>query len=211
MVDTERLFNRIRDMAEEEFSLPKELFREDTVLRDAPLSFDDLMMVELMFTVEEEFANCNLDIDDRKFLACKTFGDVTRLVQTYMDGKERELETDYKEQDESIAAYEQDKELGTWLADDFTRRHDERKPTRKPPRAPRTPRTARSADVCERERKPRKAATEEFAIRKLNKAQKATASDKKNVKGTETETKERHGRYRRRKENGNSEIGEGKV
>lgn len=203
MVDTERLFNRVRDIAEEEFSIPKEDFSEGAVMRHAPLSFDDLMMVELMFTIEEEFANCKIDIDGKGFCKCVTFGDVVRFTQTYLEGKERELEEDYKAQDASIAAYEKDKELGSWLADDFHRRAD----TEKPYGAKRTAR-ARRTDAEVSARKPRKtAAVGEVPIRKLKTVRKAKAPQKDTETKTSKDTRERHGRYRRRKENGNQECG----
>lgn len=202
MVDYERLFNRIREMAEEEFSVPKEDFHEVAVMRDAPLSFDDLMMVELMFTIEEEFANCKIDFDRDRFCNCVTFGDIVRFTQTHLEGKESELEADYREQDASIAAYEKDKELGTWLADDFhvRPRAVASKPTRQT-------RTAKS-EVAESVRKPRRrTATAESHIRKLKSEKNGRPSGENTGNKKENNTKERHGRYRRRKENGNEESG----
>lgn len=201
MVDYERLFNRIREMAEEEFSVPKEDFHEVAVMRDAPLSFDDLMMVELMFTIEEEFANCKIDFDRDRFCNCVTFGDIVRFTQTYIEGKESELEADYREQDASIAAYEKDKELGTWLADDYRC---------KPHRARR--RTDKKQDGAGRERKPRNGATAKSPIRKLNKAKntKKKCNDDDNT-NSDTKANGRHGRYRRRKENRLEGRGNGGV
>lgn len=189
-------------MAEEEFSVPKEEFSEDAAMRDAPLSFDDLMMVELMFTIEEEFANCKIDFDRNKFCDCVTFGEVVSLTQIYLEGKERELEADYREQDASIAAYEKDKELGTWLADDF--HAIPRSVEAKPPCARRTVKS----EVGERARKPRRStATADSPIRKLKAEKNERPSSEIIGNKKETDTKERHGRYRRRKKNGDEESG----
>ena len=187
-------------MAEEEFSVPKEEFSEDAAMRDAPLSFDDLMMVELMFTIEEEFANCKIDFDRNKFCDCVTFGEVVRLTQIYLEGKENELEADYREHDESIEAYENDKELGTWFADDYSC---------KPRRARRM--TGKKPDCARRERKTRKSATAKSPIRKLNKAKNTGKKRNDNNTNADSKANERHGRYRRRKETRLEWRGDGGV
>lgn len=195
MVNVDRLYNRMREITAEEFGMSADMFSESTVMREAPVSFDDLMMVELMFTIEEEFANCNFEFDNNKFLECKSFGDVLRLTLTYVEGKESALEADYKAQDANKAAYEKDDDGGTWLSDGV-------KPL--PKRKPRVPRKPISKPRGVRERQ---VTVEEMVVGKSDPIRKVPSHESTNKK----ETKERHGRYHRREANGIKAEGEGVV
>ena len=191
MIDTERLFNRLREIAEEEFGLQKGLLGEETVVRDAPVSFDALMMVELMFAIEEEFANCDFEFDNAKFSKCITFGDIVRLTQAYVEGKESELESDYEAQDANKAACEQDGDCGSWLSEgtEPIRKHKQR-----------------SRKVASREKPLVREAREhdrEMAVGIANPIRKVQRSEEYVGNGAN----ERHGRYHRRESNvGKAEV-----
>ena len=93
-----RLFDRLTLLAEEEFDIPKERFLRDAKLSEKPLSFDELMVVELMFTIEEEFRETGIEFNDIEFKKCVTFGDVADITERMLQGKEQETELAYERQ-----------------------------------------------------------------------------------------------------------------
>lgn len=93
-----RLYERLTLLAEEEFDIPKERFLRDAKLSENPLSFDELMVVELMFTIEEEFRETGIEFEDSEFKKCVTFGDVADITERMLQGKEHETELAYERQ-----------------------------------------------------------------------------------------------------------------
>lgn len=94
----DKLFSRLRLMAEEEFSIPKESFTYDAVMSEEPLKFDALMMVELMFTIEEEFREAEIEFNDLKFRECKTFGEVVEMTLEELKGKDGQMKESFERQ-----------------------------------------------------------------------------------------------------------------
>lgn len=103
-----RLYERLTLLAEEEFDIPKERFLRNAVLEDEPLSFDELMKVELMFTIEEEFRETGLAFNDEDFRKCVTFGDVADLTERMLQGKETEVALAMERQVEERKEYGED-------------------------------------------------------------------------------------------------------
>lgn len=170
----QRLYGRLRLLAEEEFGIPSEQFSLDAKLAEEPLSFDPLMVVELMFTIEEEFREADIEFDDKRFKECKTFGDVVNITEEALTGKDEKTAEAFKRQ---VAERREDGEdIAKWVEGE---------------------------DVEETVSKPRQRATHQkrkprCAVKKTE--EKVVVAEKKQdpIRKNQVQTRGRHGRYFRR-------------
>ena len=179
-MNKERMYNRIAEIAAEEFEMPKEVFSDESEMYKEPIGFDALMMVELMFTIEEEFPSCNIEFDNDKFVQCKTFGEIVRFFMSYVKDKEKQLEHDLKLQDDFIEQCKKHKEEDTWL---FEGVYNKPRPKRKVARVSKSLRKPSKVDVS------------------VNEMMQAPIHENRN--NSVFDVQKRHGRYHRRERNNN--------